>query len=200
MHSSKRRGGFKRGGPRIAMQLIRRIAPPVGGGWSGVAAALIAVALVALSVVAALAPSTAQALADIPSSFNQNVTVTRRDIGASNRSPISNWHLSDGTWVVCGEPFHGTPDTGDVYGPAVPVSQFTYDDTHDSGPVASAPWVTGSSSFDPRAMAYAAAYAPTSALGQATYGFSGRSDQLVAAWEVTKHLLMGASVEGESLM
>ncbi|MCI7775530.1 MAG: hypothetical protein MSH55_07120 [Enorma sp.] len=200
MHSSKRRGGFKRGGPRIAMQLIRRIAPPVGGGWNGVAAALIAVALVALSVVAALAPSTAQALADIPASFNQNVTVTRRDIGASNRSPISNWYLSDGTWVVCGEPFHGTPDTGDVYGPAVPVSQFTYDDTHDSGPVASAPWITGSSSFDPHAMAYAAAYAPTSALGQATYGFSGRSDQLVAAWEVTKHLLMGASVEGESLM
>lgn len=200
MHSSKRRGGFKRGGPRIAMQLIRRIATSAGGGWSGVAAALIAVALVALSVVAALAPSTAQALADIPSSFNQNVTVTRRDIGASNRSPISNWYLSDGTWVVCGEPFHGTPDTGDVYGPAVPVSQFTYDDTHDSGPVASAPWVTGSSSFDPHAMAYAAAYAPTSALGQATYGFSGRSDQLVAAWEVTKHLLMGASVEGESLM
>ena len=38
--------------------------------------------------------------------------------------------------------------------------------------------------------AYAAAHAPTSALGQATYGFSGRSDQLVAAWEVTKHLLM----------
>ncbi len=90
MHSSKRRGGFKRGGPRIAMQLIRRIAPPVGGGWNGVAAALIAVALVALSVVTALAPSTAQALADIPASFNQNVTVTRRDIGASNRSPISN--------------------------------------------------------------------------------------------------------------
>lgn len=200
MHSSKRRGGFKRGGPRIAMRLIRRIAASAGGGWSGAAAALIAVALVALSVVAALAPSTAQALADIPASFNQNVTVTRRDIGASNRSPISNWYLSDGTWVVCGEPFHGTPDTGDVYGPAVPVSQFTYDDTHDSGPVASAPWVTGSSSFDPHAMAYAAAHAPTSALGQATYGFSGRSDQLVAAWEVTKHLLMGASVEGESLM
>lgn len=109
MHSSKRRGGFKRGGPRIAMQLIRRIAASAGGGWSGASAVLIAVALVALSVVAALAPSTAQALADIPASFNQNVTVTRRDIGASNRSPISNWYLSDGTWVVCGEPFHAPP-------------------------------------------------------------------------------------------
>ena len=40
---------------------------------------------------------------------------------------------------------------------------------------------------------------PTSALGQATYGFTGREDQLRAAWEFAKHLVNGAYVQGDAI-
>ncbi len=155
--------------------------------------------IVALILLCASIPQPAGATANVPSSFANNVTVKKRDAATGAlRSPITWWDLSDGTWCVCGSVHSGSPAIGDTYGPAIAVENFTYSDTHDTGnPPLSSAVVT--SSFDAHAMAYAAAYSPTSALGRATYGFTGREDQLRAAWEFTKHLVNGAYVQGDAI-
>lgn len=175
----------------LLASLARRVHAPV--------LARLFLGVVALILLCASVPQPANATASVPPSFANNVTVKKRDAATGALgSPITWWDLSDGTWCVCGSAHSNAPSIGDTYGPAVAVEDFTYSDTHDTGnPPLSSAVVT--SSFDAHAMAYAAAYSPTSALGRATYGFTGREDQLRAAWEFTKHLVNGAYVQGDAI-
>ena len=145
----------------LLASLARRVHAPI--------LARLFLGVVALILLCASIPQPANATVSVPPSFANNVTVKKRDAATGAlKSPITWWDLSDGTWCVCGSVHSNAPSIGDTYGAAVAVEGFTYSDTHDTGnPPLSSAMVT--SSFDAHAMAYAAAYSPTSAsAGQPT--------------------------------